>query len=208
MNLYNLNPEQSESLVFLDVETTGTSPRDDRIIEIGCVRVDDMNEAAFFDEKNTFWSYVKSDVKVKPCSFRVHGISDEFLLDKPSFVSISEDLLNFIGNRTIIAHNASFDMNFLNAELERIGLPTLTNKVIDSLQVARRMYPGSPVGIDALISRFNMKGRNLHSAKWDAEALARIYIQMVRSKDQKLFGEQKNATSSIEELEICDFVIS
>ena len=207
MNLNNLNLNQVEGLVFLDVETTGTSPKEDQIVEVACVKVDDINEVAFFGEDNTFWSYVKADTKIKKCSFKVHGISDEFLLDKPTFSDIYKDLLNFISDKTIVAHNASFDMSFLNAELNRLGIPPLQNKVIDSLQVARRLYPGSPVGIDALISRFNMKGRDLHSARWDAEALARIYIQMMRKKDTELFNKDNKPPSCMEDLEIIDFAI-
>lgn len=202
------NNLDSGALVFLDVETTGTSFEDDQIIEIGCIKVDNLNDTVFFSDEMTFWSYVKPDVSVKDGSFRVHGISNQFLTDKPGFSSICQDLLNFIADRTIVAHNASFDMGFLNAELKRVSLPPLQNKVIDSLQVAKKLYPGSPVGIDALISRFNMTSRGLHSAKWDAEALARIYIQMMRTKDRSLFEKQEASKQIFEELELCDTVIS
>lgn len=196
-----------EPLVFLDVETTGTSFEEDQIIEIGCVKMDDLDEAAFFSQEMTFWSYLKPAVMVKEGSFRVHGISDQFLADKPKFSSICDNLLAFIGDRTIVAHNASFDMGFLNAELKRLSMPSLTNKVIDSLQVARRLYPGSPVGIDALISRFNMTSRGLHSARWDAEALARIYIQMIRKKDQQLFEKKELQSGNMDEIELCNMII-
>jgi DNA polymerase III subunit epsilon len=177
---------EKENLIFIDTETTGLDPKTDSIIEIACVKVADLHSAIF--SENTFHTFLNTDVRVSAGSFRVHGISNESLIGKPRFIEVGQKLLDFIGNSVVIAHNASFDINFINAELVRIGLPKLENKIIDSLSVAKKAYPGSPVGLDALMKRFGMSSRNLHSALEDAQILSRVYSAMCAPKQENLFA--------------------
>lgn len=169
---------QGERLVILDTETTGLSARSgDRIIEVGCVEVVGNMETG-----RTFHRFVNpGGRRVEPEAFEVHGISDEFLADKPKFREIQREFFDFIGDSAMVIHNASFDMGFIEAERALLGLPKMTNKVIDSLRIARLKYPGQKVSLDILCNRLGVdaSGRDLHGALIDASLLAQVYIKMM-----------------------------
>ncbi len=165
--------------IVFDTETTGLSPRDgDRIIEIGALEL--INH---FPTGNTFHVFINpGDRKVDPGAFDVHGISNEFLQDKPFFEDIVADFLEFFGVGMLIAHNAGFDMGFVNTELKRLGRPAIINdRVIDSLQIARRKHPAGPNSLDALCSRYNIDNshRTKHGALLDSELLAEVYLELI-----------------------------
>jgi DNA polymerase-3 subunit epsilon len=182
-------------LIFLDTETTGLDPNKDEIIEIGCVKITDINNLL---SEEVFHEYLNPVCDITKEAFNVHGISKEFLKNKPRFSEIVQKLLDFIGDSVLIAHNASFDIKFLNKELSRADLPIISNKVIDSLGVARQMYPGMPNGLDALIKRFSMKVRNLHSALEDARILKNVYAAMC----SKGSGEKDELITKVESKEV------
>ena len=121
-------------------------------------------------------------------AFRVHGLSEEFLADKPLFKDEAEKFLAFIGDGTLVIHNASFDMGFLNAELEAIGKPQLTNQVIDTVQVARERHPGARVSLDALCKHYGIDNsrRSLHGALLDSEILAEVYLELIGGRQVAL----------------------
>ena len=199
-----------QKLIFLDTETTGLDPKIDEIIQIACVKVDDLE---FFEinQEQIFHSYVKPSVGINMHSFRIHGISEEFLKDKPTFDQISTNLVNFISSNVIVAHNASFDMGFLNRALSKAGLQSLDNKVIDSLVVARRMFKGQAVGLDRLPKLLGIPfNRNLHSALEDAIILAKVYAAMMKPKTQSLFiKEEKISTENhqYQKYQMCHYLI-
>jgi DNA polymerase-3 subunit epsilon len=149
--------------IFLDTETTGFDPKSDCIIELACVKVSQDLHVFDIQAEQIFHTYLKNDVDIRSDSIKIHGITSAFLMDKPVFAEIYHDFLNFIDDHTIIAHNANFDISFLNAALSKVGQGAITNHVIDSLAVARQLYPGSAVGIDALMKRFQMPARNLQT---------------------------------------------
>jgi len=163
--------------IVLDTETTGLSTRyGHRIIEIGCVELINRSKTG-----RHFHHYVNPGRSVDPSSFAIHGISDDFLKSKPNFSEIARDFLSFIDNSRIIIHNAAFDMQFINYELAPIGLPLLTHpRVIDTLLLARKKFPGSPASLDALCRRFRitLQNRDKHGALLDADLLASVYIAM------------------------------
>ncbi|WP_176085601.1 DNA polymerase III subunit epsilon [Martelella sp. HB161492] len=163
--------------IIFDTETTGMDRNDDRIIEIGAVELIDH-----FPTGNTFHVYINADGKsVHPDALQVHGISDDFLKDKPVFSAIADDLLAFFDGARWIAHNASFDMGFINAELARLGKkPIPDDMVLDTLALARRKHPMGPNSLDALCRRYSIDNahRTKHGALLDAELLAEVYIEM------------------------------
>jgi DNA polymerase-3 subunit epsilon len=163
--------------IVLDTETTGLDPRNgDRLVEIGCVELADR-----FPTGRTFHVYINPDRTMPREAFDVHGLSDEFLADKPRFGDIVEDFLDFLGDARLVIHNAQFDMGFLNAELKRSGRPTLADdRAIDTVQIARRKHPGSPANLDALCARYGIDTtrRVKHGALLDAELLAEVYIEL------------------------------
>ncbi len=164
--------------VVLDTETTGLSAKDGhRIIEIGCVELINRVKTG-----KTFHAYINPQRPVAPNAFEVHGISDEFLADKPLFKSVVSSFLNFIGNSSLIIHNALFDMQFLNNELAIMAFPTLPmHRAIDTLVIAKKKFPGSQYSLDALCRRFNISlhTREKHSALVDSELLAMVYLRML-----------------------------
>jgi DNA polymerase III subunit epsilon len=163
--------------ICLDTETTGLSwEAGDRVIEIGCVEL--MGRVP---TGRTYHVYVNPDREMTAGAEAVHGISREFLLNKPRFAEIASDFLAFIGNDPIVAHNASFDAGFLNAELARIGkAPLDALRVIDSLAIARKVLPGAKHSLDLLCARFGIdtSHRTLHGALLDAQLLAQVYIEL------------------------------
>ncbi len=182
--------------VILDTETTGLSiVEKHRIVEIGCVEMNDQ-----ISTKKIFHTYLNPQRNVSEDAYKVHGYSNEFLSNKKSFGEISEDFLNFIKNKIIIIHNAAFDLSFLNYELRLIKKKEIDKlNVIDTLELARQKYPGSPNSLDALCKRFNIDNskREKHNALIDCYLLKEIYINLLDQKEPKL--NLQNAEISISE---------
>ena len=173
--------------IILDTETTGLSAETgDRIIEIGCVEL--LNRKL---TRNNFHHYVNPERDSHEDALKVHGISNEFLRDKPLFAHIADELLAYIEGAELIIHNAPFDLAFLNKELERLGKGPITEFVAgitDTLAMAKDMFPGKRNSLDALCDRLEVdnSGRTLHGALLDAELLADVYINMPRGQDALL----------------------
>lgn len=180
--------------IVLDTETTGLSAENgDRIIEIGCVEL-----LARKLTGNNLHHYINPERDSHEDALKVHGISNEFLRDKPKFAQIADELLAYLDGAELIIHNAPFDIGFLNKELERLGrapVTTLVAGVIDTLVMAKEMYPGKRNGLDALCDRLEVdnSGRTLHGALLDAELLADVYINMTRGQNA-LIADADEAT--------------
>ncbi|HET7411418.1 MAG TPA: DNA polymerase III subunit epsilon [Pararhizobium sp.] len=163
--------------IIFDTETTGLDNSVDRVIEIGGVELDNH-----FPTGRSFHVYISpGDRKVHPDALAVHGITDEFLADKPAFAAIIDELMAFFDGAHLVAHNATFDIGFLNAEFARLGLPAIASeRVVDSLALARRRHPMGPNSLDALCRRYGIDNahRTKHGALLDAELLAEVYIEM------------------------------
>jgi DNA polymerase-3 subunit epsilon len=181
--------------IVLDTETTGLSAQNgDRIIEIGCVELLHRKLTG-----NNLHFYVNPERESHEDALKVHGISNEFLRDKPKFGLIAQELLDYLQGAELIIHNAPFDIGFLNKELERLGRPPMHSAieaVIDTLVMAKDMFPGKRNGLDALCDRLGVdnSSRTLHGALLDAELLADVYINMTRGQDA-LIMEQGETTS-------------
>jgi DNA polymerase-3 subunit epsilon len=163
--------------IVLDTETTGLSPlTGDRIVELGCVEL--LNHVP---TGNHFHVYVNPERTMDAQAYEVHGISEAFLRDKPVFPKIAGEFLRFIGDATLIIHNAPFDMGFLNYELEKAKLPSLINKVIDTVELAHEKHPGARVSLDALCKHYDIDNskRTLHGALLDAQILADVYLELI-----------------------------
>ncbi|WP_114662402.1 DNA polymerase III subunit epsilon [Polynucleobacter necessarius] len=173
--------------VILDTETTGLNPATgDRIIEIGCVEVIDRRLT-----DRTFHYYINPERDINAGAFAVHGLSREFLSDKPVFGTIVEQLIEFVDGAEIVIHNAAFDLGFLDNEFALLKRPPfrgLVSKIIDTLLDARQMFPGKRNSLDALCDRFNISNehRTLHGALLDAQLLAEVYIAMTRGQEDLL----------------------
>lgn len=170
--------------IVLDTETTGLDPfRGDRVVEIGCVEL--VNH---IPTGKHYHVYINPQRDMPEEAFRVHGLSEAFLSDKPVFSAIAEDFRRFIGDATLVIHNASFDMGFLNAELERASLARLTNRVIDTVMVARERHPGARVSLDALCKHYGIDNsrRTLHGALLDSEILAEVYLELIGGRQVAL----------------------
>jgi DNA polymerase III subunit epsilon len=182
--------------VFLDTETTGlNAEQGDRIVEIGCIEL--------FNRRSTgrvLHHYVNPQRSSHPDAVRVHGITDDFLVDKPLFASIAQELLAFVADAEVIIHNASFDLAFLNAELARLDRGPFADQVgsiTDSLQLAREMYPGKSNSLDALCKRLEVDSsqREKHGALLDASLLAEVYLRMTRGQDMLVIDGLVNTSS-------------
>lgn len=171
--------------VVLDTETTGLDPGSGhRVVEIGCIELHNHVRTG-----RSFHSYVNPQRDMPEEAFAIHGISGEFLTDQPVFAIIVEDLLGFLGDAPIVAHNASFDLGFLNAELKRSGLPAIAlSRMVDTVTVARRRFPGAQVSLDALCRRFeiDLSARTKHGALLDAELLSDVYLELMGGRQQDL----------------------
>jgi DNA polymerase-3 subunit epsilon len=175
--------------IILDTETTGLDPASGhRIVEIGCVEL--LNA---IPTGETFHVYIDPERDMPEEAFRVHGLSTAFLAGKPVFAKIAGDLLKFTGDAKIIAHNAEFDLRFLNAELALLDMAPITgDRVIDTLALARRKFPGAANSLDALCMRFGIdtSRRTKHGALLDAEILAEVYAELTGGRQAHLiFGE-------------------
>src|SRR4051812_48576372 len=173
--------------IVLDTETTGLSAEGgDRIIEIGCVEL----VARKLTGNNKHW-YLNPERDSHEDALKVHGISNEFLRDKPKFVAVADELMEYLAGAEIIIHNAAFDVAFLNKELELLGRPAFStgvDAVTDTLLMAKEMYPGKRNSLDALCDRLGVdnSSRTLHGALLDAELLADVYINMTRGQEALL----------------------
>ncbi len=171
--------------IVFDTETTGLDPyKGDRLVEIGCIEL--VNR---FPTGRTFHRYINPERDMPPEAFAVHGLSSDFLKDKPLFAAIIEELLAFIGDAALVAHNATFDLSFLNAELERIRRAVIPReRLVDTLLLARRKYPGGSNRLDDLCARFGIDNsrRTKHGALLDAELLAEVYVELVEARQAQL----------------------
>ena len=186
--------------IVLDTETTGLSAEGgDRIIELGCVELYARKLTG-----NNLHFYFNPERDSHEDALKVHGISNEFLRDKPKFAELTEDILNYLVDAELIIHNAAFDIGFLNKELERVGkkpLKAYVNGVIDTLAMAKEMFPGKRNSLDSLCDRLEVdnSGRTLHGALLDAELLADVYINMTRGQEALLIdaGDAPTDTLSV-----------
>jgi len=171
--------------IILDTETTGLSVNENhKIVEICCIELE--NQIA---TNNIFHQYINPKRSVSEEAYKVHGYSDKFLSDKKTFSEIAEDFLNFIKNKKIIIHNATFDLSFLNYELGFVNKKTIDRKnVIDTLEMARAKYPGSKNSLDALCKRFDINNtkREKHNALIDCHLLKEVYVNLLDQKEPKL----------------------
>lgn len=172
--------------IVFDTETTGFDPATgDRIVEIGMVEL--YNHIA---NGHVFHEYIDPERDMPQSAFEVHGLSSEFLTGKPKFADIAEKLIDFIGDDSLlIAHNATFDMKFINHELTQVGFePISDERVLDTLQLARRKHPAGPNSLDALCSRYGIdnSARTKHGALLDSEILAEVYIELIGGKQADL----------------------
>lgn len=159
--------------IVLDLETTGLEvEKGNKIIEIGCVEIYDK-----IATDNILHIYINPEMMISEESTKIHGLTNSFLRNKPTFQEVIPQILNFIGDSPIVAHNAQFDVGFLNYELQKNGYPKLTNKVIDTLQLARLAYPNMYNSLDALCKRFGIakEKRAIHGALIDSNLLAKVY---------------------------------
>ncbi|HYF56731.1 MAG TPA: DNA polymerase III subunit epsilon [Salinarimonas sp.] len=171
--------------IVLDTETTGTdAAAGDRVIEIGCVEL--VNH---IPTGRSFHVYINPQRPVSEGAFRVHGLSDAFLADKPVFAAVAAEYCAFVEGARLVIHNAAFDVGFLNAELARVGRPPIDpNLVVDTLIMARRKHPGAPNNLDALCNRYGIDNarRTKHGALLDAEILAEVYIELLGGRQTDL----------------------
>lgn len=179
--------------IVLDTESTGLDPdKGHRVIEIGCVEL--------FNRVPTgkiFHTYLNPEREVPEEAFKIHKLSTEFLKDKPLFVHIYEEFIRFLGDDPLVIHNASFDLKFLNAELQRVGSPKiLVSRATDTVYLARKKFPGSPANLDALCSRFKIDTRRRatdgHGALLDAHLLAEVYLELLGGNQIELSISQQS----------------
>jgi len=164
--------------IVLDTETTGFEPsQGDRIVEIGAVEL--LNH---MPTGRTYHQYINPERAMPESAFKVHGLGDEFLSDKPLFKDIAQAFLDFVGESQMVIHNASFDMKFLNAELKWVNRPELPmSQSLDTLAIARKKFPGANASLDGLCRRFGIdnSSRTLHGALLDSEILAEVYLELL-----------------------------
>jgi DNA polymerase III subunit epsilon len=167
--------------IIFDTETTGLSPREGhRLVEIGCIEVENR-----FPTGRVFHKYLNPDRDMPIEAFEIHGLSSDFLKDKPLFNAVADELWDFLDGAQLVAHNAGFDMGFINAEFTRVGKPVISmERVVDTVQLARRKFPGAKASLDALCDRFGISNahRVKHGALLDAEILAEVYSELLGGK--------------------------
>lgn len=181
--------------IVFDTETTGLDPlKGDRIVEIGCVEIYNTIPTG-----QTFHVYLDPERDMPEEAFRVHGLSSEFLTGKPLFSTIVDDFLSFIGDANLVAHNAEFDMRFINAELARVGRARIApERVVDTLILARRKHPGASNSLDALCARYGVdtSRRTKHGALLDSELLAEVYAELMGGRQAALVLTESIVTTA------------
>lgn len=178
--------------IVWDTETTGFKPEEGhKLIEIGAVEI--ING---LPTGNSYHQFVNPQREIPEDSTRVHGITDDRVADEPIFKHIADDFIKFIGDSPLVAHNAKFDMSFIDAELLAIGYPALTNEVIDTLAIAKKKFPGQQANLDALCRRFDidLSARTYHGALLDSELLAEVYLELNGGLQQGLSFDAASAT--------------
>ena len=195
--------------VVLDTETTGLEVKDGhRVVEIGCIELENQ-----FPTSKKFHYYLNPERKVSEKAFEVHGYTDEFLASQKKFSEICDEFLNFIENKKLIIHNARFDLSHLNNELSLVGRKKIEKKnIIDTLELARDKFPGSPVNLDALCKRFRVDNsrRTKHTALMDCELLSKVYINLIDQKEPTLdfkLEEKEKADISLGSFSYCKKII-
>lgn len=182
--------------LFLDTETTGLDAANgDRLIEIGCIEMVNRRLTG-----NNLHFYVNPERPCHPEAVKVHGLTDEFLADKPLFATVADEVLRYVADAEIVIHNAAFDVGFLDAELARLGKPRFAGhvrQVTDTLAVARSMFPGKANSLDALCRRLEVDNsdRTLHGALIDAALLAEVYVRLTRGQDSLVIDAQQGGGS-------------
>lgn len=185
--------------ITFDTETTGLDPKSGhKIVEIGCVEL--INHLS---TGNVFHKYINPERDMPVEAFRVHGLSEEFLSDKPLFADIADEFLTFVGDAQLVIHNAAFDMGFINAELAAIGRDVIPmDRAIDTVRMARRIFPGAQASLNALCMRFgiDLSARDLHGALLDAQLLAAVYLELRggRQHDMGLAAELAAQAKNVE----------
>jgi DNA polymerase-3 subunit epsilon len=171
--------------IVLDTETTGLDPlTGDRVVEIGCIELYNRIPTG-----QNFHRYINPERDMPAAAFDVHGLSAEFLKDKPPFAEVADDFLAFVGDAALVIHNAAFDAAFLNSELERVGKPLIVrDRLVDTLLLARRRHPGAANRLDDLCARYGIDNtrRTKHGALLDAELLAEVYIELTGARQAAL----------------------
>ena len=181
--------------IVLDTETTGISVKEGhRIVEIGCIELDDL-----VPTKNKFHCYLNPERKVSEKALEVHGYTDEFLSKQKKFSEVGEEFLEFIKDKKLIIHNAEFDLGHLNNELSLLGKKKITNEIIDTLVLARDKFPGSPASLDALCKRYRVDNskRTNHTALIDCDLLAKVYINLIDQKEPTLNFQNQDSQIKI-----------
>ena len=180
--------------IVLDIETTGLSVKEGhRIVEIGCIELENL-----IPTQNNFHCYINPERKVSEKAFEIHGYSDDFLSKQKKFSEVKEEFLKFIKNKSLIIHNAEFDLSHLNNELTLLGFDKIDNEVIDTLILARDKFPGSQISLDALCKRFRIDNskRVRHTALIDCELLSKVYINLIDQKEPTLnFNDFDNSSN-------------
>ena len=191
--------------IVFDTETTGLSPLNgDRLVEIGCIEIVNRVETG-----RTYHAYFHPDRDMPAEAERVHGLSITFLSDKPRFHESVEDLLEFIGDAPLVAHNAAFDFGFLNAELDRCGRPIVAmQRMVDTLAIARTRHPGAKHSLDALCTRYGIdrSHRVKHGALLDAQLLAQLYVELTGGRQIGL-GLADSAASVVADMIVADIAV-
>jgi len=192
--------------IILDTETTGLSPKDGhRIIEIGAV---EMINKVLTGQKLHFYINPERDVPAE--AYRIHGISSEFLRDKPLFKEVAKEFASFIEDGKLVIHNASFDVKFLNHELTLVGMQSIElSEAIDTLAIARKMFPGARANLDALCKRFKVDNsfRNYHGALKDAELLAQVYVELSGGRQESFLITKNNNSDKSDFVELKQNVV-
>lgn len=187
--------------IALDTETTGLDPNTGhRIVEIGCVEM-----VSRIKTGEVFHVYLNPDRDMPEEAFRVHGLSSEFLADKPRFHEVVDEFLNFVKDSPLVIHNAQFDMKFINHELKTVGKEEIPlSRSVDTVLMARKKFPGSPANLDALCKRFNidLSARTLHGALLDAELLADVYLELHGGRQSKLSLKREDEMKEVENISV------
>jgi len=187
--------------IFFDTETTGLSAEGgDRILELGCVEMINRQLTGRY-----LHFYINPERASHEDALRIHGITEAFLADKPKFAEVVDEFLEFVADSELIAHNAPFDVGFVNAEMKRLGRPPIQDvvaNVVDTFALAREMFPGKANSLDALCRRLDVDNskRELHGAHIDAELLAQVYINMTRGQDALLGEDARESEAGLAQL--------